>query len=451
MTAVVQSVPIQPINGATSWTFTIAGTTATNLLVVKAGVQQFGGANPTSVAVTDNGSGNSWATAVFKAGTGGDRFAFICYCLSVSAGTTSVTVTPNTGTFYGSSGIEEVSGGTWALDQTGSAVSTISATNTATCTSVDLGTTDFVAAAVQVDGGQSNEGISDPPTGYTSSSVEQDDGSFAGSETCYRVNSAALTNTVTWTYTVSASVGLPCCIASFKVSGGGGNVTAALTGSAITSSSGLVVPVHSQALTGAAIASSAGLETPNTSKVLTGIAATFSAGLLSPSSQIPLNGQRATFATGSISAGGNVTQALTGQSASFVAGNLTPSLSLGLLGSSVTASAGLLTPSTSVTVSGQSFSLSNGTLIPNLVVGMLGQGASCSPGSTIPGSALGLTGQSITSSAGSDSPSTSVPLVGQQVTFGLGIITATGGTPIIVDSQPLVQFISNTGFLKIHL
>lgn len=451
MTVVVQSVHNQPINGVGSWSFTLSSTGAGNLLVVQAGVQQFGGTNPTSFVVTDNGSGNTWATAVFKAGTGGDRFSVINYCLSTVAGVTSVTVTPNTGTFYGSSGAEEVSGGTWALDQTGSAVASLGGTITLSCSAVDVGTTNFVAAAVQIGGGGSPSGISDPPTGYTSSSVEQDDNTFAGSETCYRINTSAVTDSVTWT-SASGATGFPAAIASFKVSGGGGGVTVALTGQSASFGLGTLTPALLKALTGTSIASASGLDTPVVSKALIGIGIATSSGILLPSIVAAIVGSSAAFGPGTVTpnSGGPVTAVLTGSSASFVAGNLVPGLQISLSGNLITMGPGAVSPATSVALVGIPVGASSGALAPSSTIGLVGLNAVFGSGSLTPTVSLGLTGIGVGATPGSGSPTDTAALLGQNINFFTGILVASGGIPVAGTTVPIVGFVNNTGYLSIR-
>lgn len=432
MTTVVQSVANQPLNNVASWSFTLTATGSGNLLVVKAGVQQFGGAgSPSSVTVTDNGSGNTWATAVFKQGTGtpADRFAIICYCLSVSAGVTSVTVTPNQGDFYGSSGIEEVSGGPWALDQTGSANSAASGTVTVACSSVDIGTTDFVAAAVTVDGGQSNTAISDPPSGYTSSSVNQDDSNFAASETCYRINSSAVTDSVTWTYTASASgSGLPAAIASFKVSGGSGNVTKALTAQTATFSQGTMGAAVSNVLTGQTATFAEGTLSGAISKALSGQTATFAQGSLSPAVAYALTALTATFTEGTLTptTGGDVTKALTGQTATFALGVLSPAIANALSAQTITSSEGTPSAAISYGLTSQTATFTEGSLTPTWSgsAALTGQTASFAQGSMTPGVAMSLSGQSATFVEGALGPAVDYALTAQIAAFTEGTLTA---------------------------
>lgn len=217
--SVVQSVAANGLAGVTSKTFTLSATAAGNMLVIEIGIEA-GGTVYTGFSVSDNGSGNTWASAVVK--TGGIKTAGVLRCLSVSAGVTSVTVTPTGGTggMYGAASIQEVSGGTWSDDKNGSAT-LLGGTLTATASGADVGTTDFVGAACAIGNGATNCGISDPPTGYTSAAVSQNDNTDTGAECCYRINSSAVTDSVTWTAT-SWQSGDPGAVASFKVTAGGG-------------------------------------------------------------------------------------------------------------------------------------------------------------------------------------------------------------------------------------
>ncbi len=226
MTTVLQnqSVSGAGINGVPSWTFTLTSTGAGNLVVIEAAIEQFGGTgNITAFTITDNGSGNIWATTKFvsTAAGSGAKIAAIIRCLSISAGTTSVTITAFAATadFFGSLSLQEVSGaGTWSDDKSNSATaagqaSPFGVTNAA----VDVGTTDFVAAAFSFDSNAAPPAnISDPTGTYTTGAVCQDD-NFSCGETNYRVNSSALTDSISWSWTTGTSPIVACAIASYKI------------------------------------------------------------------------------------------------------------------------------------------------------------------------------------------------------------------------------------------
>lgn len=220
MSTVVQSVSNTTFTAAASISFTLSATSAGNLLVIE--LQCGTGATAyTGATISDNGAGNTWAGAVVNAVN--QRLCLIARCLSVSAGVTSVTLTPTGGTggIFGCAAIQEVSGsGTWADDQHGTAGFSAGSV-TATCSGADAGTTDFVAGCVSTGNSSTSVGITDPPTGFTSAAVQQNDFVSTGGECCYRINSTAVTDSATWS-SANTTAGDPAVIASFTAAGGGG-------------------------------------------------------------------------------------------------------------------------------------------------------------------------------------------------------------------------------------
>lgn len=225
MPTVIQNVAATAFAGVASKSIALASTGAGNLLAVISSIQA-GSTIYTGATITDNVGTNAWLTAIAFGGTG-HRIAIISYCLSVTPAVSSVLMTPTGGTggAYGSVAAVEVSGGPWALDQTGSgtADSTLGDPITAIASSINIGTTDFVIAVLNGGNGQINTGIISPPSGYTQSFVQQDDSNSAAGAGAYRINSSAVTDSVTWTNTgggiAGLTVGSPAAIASFRTTG----------------------------------------------------------------------------------------------------------------------------------------------------------------------------------------------------------------------------------------
>lgn len=159
---------------------------------------------------------------------------------------------------------------------------------------------------------------------------------------------------------------------SIPAGGGGGGISAALTGVSATGSRGTLAPQTSKALTGQSNTSSVGTLTPSLSKALSGNSAAGSVGTLAPSISLTLSGNAATGAVGTISAGSAVVAALTGVQAQTALGLLAPSLSAAITGLLATGQINSVTVSRSVDLSGLSASGSTGTLSPALVVSVTG-------------------------------------------------------------------------------
>ncbi len=140
------------------------------------------------------------------------------------------------------------------------------------------------------------------------------------------------------------------------------------------------------------------------SAALTGSAVTSSAGTLTPSLEVALSGQAVTSSAGTITPGVGVDVALTGEAVTSSAGTLTAATSIALAGQAVTSSAGTLTANNSVSLSGQAVTVSDGTITPSL------------------GTDVALSGEAVASAAGTLSVSTSVALSGESVTSSTGVI-----------------------------
>jgi len=223
MASLVQTVASNTVSG-TSKAFTLSSTSGS--IIIEIAVR--GNSNaPASFTITDN-MANTYTQRQFLRDTGDQRVAAIYDCIGATAGVTSITVAPDTLTtrMMGCIAIQEVNGIT-AIDQ--SAQGTYSTSPlTLTTGVVDTGNADFVAAAISVGSNKTAQGISDPPSGYISAAANQNDnGTSSGSgECCYRFNTSAVTDSVTWAVTGGGLAGDPAVIASYhSTSGGGGGGT----------------------------------------------------------------------------------------------------------------------------------------------------------------------------------------------------------------------------------
>lgn len=225
MTNIVQNVPYTAFGGGANKIIPISATTPGNsnivLISADAGTTAY-----TAPGVTDNAAGGSNVYAVRKAlaGVGGTRIVWVVDCLNAPKSCTQITIAPTGGTggVFGCGGVLEAAGGTYAPDQSGSTTGTATSPLVVTNSSVDTAATNLVVGVVGRGGGTTTSGISDPPTGYTSIAVQQNDQVDGGGECCYRINSSALTDSVSWASTAQAS-GDPGILQSYTVTASAGS------------------------------------------------------------------------------------------------------------------------------------------------------------------------------------------------------------------------------------
>jgi hypothetical protein len=229
VTSVVQNKTSALLSAASSALIDFTGSQPTvgNSIIIEVPIEA-GGTTFTSVSATDNASGgsNAYTLRKIKTNTSDNRTVAILDCIGIARTFTQLTVSwsGGTGGAYGKCAAQEVAGIT-AFDQVGEAASTGSAsgTVTATCTGADTTASNFVAACISLGAGQSNVGFSDPPsTGYTTAAINQNDSANTGVASAYRVNSSAVTDSVTWAYSGGSGTGDPAIIVSYAGSGGGG-------------------------------------------------------------------------------------------------------------------------------------------------------------------------------------------------------------------------------------
>ena len=214
---------------------------------------------------------------------------------------------------------------------------------------------------------------------------------------------------------------------AFEVKAAASEVTAALTGSSSTTSSGTVGIAHDQAITGSAVTASAGTLSPlvEYSAALTGAEVTASAGTLAPVQTAALTGSAATVSAGSVAS--TRTVAISGSEVETAAGTLTPGSETiaELTGAEVTASVGSLAVERAVALAGSEVSAAAGTLPAVRLVAIAGSQATASAGSVAVERTTVLAGDEVSASVGTAAPGVSVALTGSSVTASAGTITPT--------------------------
>jgi hypothetical protein len=228
MASVVQTVAFNGLAGVSSKSVTLSATGTGTSIVVSIAVE--GGATAyTAFTVADSKSNVYSLAGTIPTGLG--RSAAVYYCLAPTSGVTTVTITGTGGSggMFGCFCAQEVSGIT-ALDKTNTATTGVASPLTVTNSATNTGTGDFVTTVISVGNGSAACGISDPPSGYTRSSISQNDSADASGATAWRINTSAVTDSVSWAAT-SWVAGCPAVIASFVGAAAGGTTLSCAAGS----------------------------------------------------------------------------------------------------------------------------------------------------------------------------------------------------------------------------
>jgi hypothetical protein len=157
-------------------------------------------------SMTDNVAGSPNTFSPIKSTTLGNfciTETWWCPSVTPGSGTYAVTINYTSGSSEGSDTfvIVELSA-SGAVDQSQGSTGTASAsTFTVTNPGVDTGTTDFVLGAITVASSSAPTLLT--PTGYTS--IYLNNGSGGASSFAYRNNASALTDAVTWNWTLASS------------------------------------------------------------------------------------------------------------------------------------------------------------------------------------------------------------------------------------------------------
>lgn len=204
--AFVQKTAKFTASAANSVTSAALTTTVGNRLVVTVSTWHVFGCTHT---VSDN-KGNSWANDVTGSTSAGPGRATIASCNLVTAGSGhTITVTSSqsdSGTYF-EGNCSEFSGiaSSSAVDKTatdpGAASDTSATPTTATTTQAD----ELVVCALHINGNSTNCHITDPPSGYTTIGVQQDNTTTCGYQSGYKVVSATGAQSASWTFDSSNS------------------------------------------------------------------------------------------------------------------------------------------------------------------------------------------------------------------------------------------------------
>lgn len=319
-------------------------------------------------------------------------------------------------------------------------------------------TSDLVLAAIVVGGdpGVTNLGITDPPTGFTSLQVGNNDATDIGFEHCYQIAGTASLSP-SWSWTDATTTTSTAVIAGFNTPVLGTQTVNVQTG-------GLGGAALRYGLTNQSSTSSVGTIAPEVDIGIGSLTATFVEGSLL--NEINLTGQTASFTEGTITTAisGNVILALSGQSMGFAQGspNLVISYLLDqdtitLVGQTATFAMGVLQPNIGIPLTAQTLASSEGvlTLTPAYTLGaltmsslegsitaslgnntnlsLIGQAITSSqgamqflPGATFPSNTITFTEGTISFSATGDF---TVSLTGLVINSSEGTITFTGSAP----------------------
>lgn len=323
-----------------------SSTTAGNLLVCTASV--WGPSSHNTHAATDSKS-NTWAQDAFSEdnSTGNSGASVNSTILGTAGASHTVTVTAAQAGSYFEFDCSEFAGmaSSSALDKTAVNKSSTSP-NTAT-TAATTQADEIVVACFCANTNVNPAAIADPPTingsttGVVSIGVNQDAPNTIGYEAAYKILASTGTQAVAWTYTTGAS-GTGAAVATYKAAGGGGNVTAALTGQALASAAGTAAPATDKALSGSALTGAQGTLAPATSIALSGQALSGALTAPTPNISVALTGQALTAAQGTVTAVTGITIALTGQAMSLAQGSLTGDLTTLLSGNAMSLTQGTL-------------------------------------------------------------------------------------------------------------
>ncbi|MDE2100276.1 MAG: hypothetical protein KGL39_23700 [Patescibacteria group bacterium] len=174
----------------------ITGVTSGNFLVLS--VTWLASSASTITGITDSAGGTWQSTTVSTVGSS-FLYSQVWYLPSAAAGTHTLAITWSASTGTTVTEIAEFSG-VGSLDTQGqtSNASTASITSSS-LTPAQAG--ELLIAVMAEPGVNSADGISDPPTGWTSLMAEQNGFSYMGAESCYLINSGTTAQSATWSIT----------------------------------------------------------------------------------------------------------------------------------------------------------------------------------------------------------------------------------------------------------
>lgn len=192
----------------------LTGVTAGNTLVLILSSYLASDSTPT------DSSGQTWGKAFFNAGTVAHTGMY--YLLNANAGTHTLTWGAGSGSTYITYSLVEIPACS-ALDVAGTVVTQTGnpTTATASVTTVAASTIIIGVLSEDWDTGQANQGITDPPTGFSSISVQQDAVNYMPAEHCYKEVLSQGTYTANWSLNADPTAQSTCAaLVSFVKSGG---------------------------------------------------------------------------------------------------------------------------------------------------------------------------------------------------------------------------------------
>lgn len=339
-------------NGVTSVTTTGVTTSANSTLIAVTTMGgNSGGANSYS-SLSDNKSG-TWTeigTAAIHSGGAGLRM-FYCKGNSGTRGSGHTITFNYNQTEYPCAFLLEITGADTSnpLDQNAQLNNDDSSPFVVGPTGTTSQANEFILTA-----GASDSATSWAATGFTVDDSSTNFANFWVGAIAHKIVSATGTQSASWT-TGPGGGSNAFKIATFKEANA--DVTLALTGQSIGSSTGTLRPDNSLPVTGVLISTALGTLTPALSLSLTGQLLTLGEGTLSVT-------------------GGDQVIALTGQSIGSSQGTLTPSNTVPVAGVALTGNVGSLTASLSLALAGQGTVSALGTLVPTFSKALTGQAMS---------------------------------------------------------------------------
>lgn len=220
--ASIAAVGSPTVGGQASGTLALnrTGVTAGNTLILTVNYFHGGTSSHTASAPTYTGAASGTASTALNAASLGSATqqqwgqACVFYVYASASGTYNFSITaPNPSNNYIYGTVAEFSGVLSPYLESMTAVNSADSTTAQTNTSPSTGTlahnNDLIIASVVVlsGAGQASIGITNPPTGYTSLSVNQNTSSQVGSQTSYKILSkTTASQSTSWSWTDSTTL-----------------------------------------------------------------------------------------------------------------------------------------------------------------------------------------------------------------------------------------------------
>lgn len=405
-------------DSVTSYSDSITGTTAGNLIVVCA-TQACGsdvGTAPANAFVAPD-SGGGWTLGIAPAGPGaaapqGYRPTQGLWWKISTGGTQTISWPGTLGadTYIATSMSEWSVSGTLAADVSSSGVSL--ATTNVTTGPVTPTAADSIIFAVGSGDGGAITGLTGPNSGYTNLFYIGDNSAHCAHSSGYKTLTSASAQGATWSW-AGSNWGSGIQVAFIATTGGGGG-TAALTGVEGTGAVGTVAPGADVALPGNAGIGAAGTVVPGTAAALSNVVGIGAAGTVGVSVTVALTGVQGAGAVGDVAVGGSpdVTLGLTGVEAAAAVGSVVPATDTAIIGNDGFAAVGSMGAAIDMAVAGNTASGSGGSVGVDITIPMSGNAAA------------GTAGEVAVQSS-----DVTIALTGVEATGQAGDVVQTGGTP----------------------